>query len=84
MLAEITGMMAPRLAVRAFHRPVGGLTRTAIRNVAAYAAELLGRGQLNSLLDTAVLQRTLEKKVNWDQLRDNLDAVRAGLTARAS
>ena len=73
MLAEITGMMAPRLAVRAFHRPVGGLTRTAIRNVAAYAAELLGHGQLNSLLDSAALRRTLDKKVNWGQLRDHLD-----------
>ena len=50
-----------------------GLTLTAIRNFASYSAELLGRGQLNSLLDTAALRRTLEKKVNWDQLRDNLD-----------
>ncbi len=50
-----------------------GLTRTAIRNVASYLAELLGRGQLNSLLDTAALRRTLEKKVDWAQLRDNLD-----------
>jgi len=51
-----------------------GLTRTAIRNAASYFAELLGRGQLNSLLDTAPLRRTVEKMVNWDQLRDNLDS----------
>ena len=50
-----------------------GLTRTAIRNAASYLAELLGRGQLNSLLDTAPLRRTAEKMLNWDQLRDNLD-----------
>ena len=50
-----------------------GLTRTAIRNTASYLAELLGRGQLNSLLDTTPLRRTLEKMINWDQLRDNLD-----------
>ena len=50
-----------------------GLTRTAIRNAASYLAELLGRGQLNSLLDTAPLRRTVEKMLNWDQLRDNLD-----------
>ncbi len=48
-----------------------GLTRTAIRNAASYFAELLGRGQLNSLLDTAPLRRTIEKMVDWDQLRDN-------------
>ena len=51
-----------------------GLTRTAIRNAASYFAELLGRGQLNSLLDTAPLRRTIEKMVDWDQLRDNLDS----------
>ena len=61
-----------------------GLRRTAIRDVTAYCAELLGRGQLNSLLDTAALRRTMEKKIDWDQLQDNLDggkgwAHRAGI-----
>jgi NTE family protein len=50
-----------------------GLTRTAIRNIASYLAELLGRGQLHSLLDSAPLRRTAEKMINLDQLRDNLD-----------
>jgi NTE family protein len=50
-----------------------GLPRTAIRNVASYSAELLDRGQLNSLLDTAPLRRTMQKRLDWDHLRDNLD-----------
>ena len=66
-----------------------GLRRTAIRDVTSYLAELLGRGQLNSLLDTAALRRTLEKKLDWDQLRDNLDGGKgwahgAGIVATSS
>jgi NTE family protein len=51
-----------------------GLGRTAVRDVTSYFAELLGRGQINSLLDTAVLRRTMEKKLDWGQLRANLDS----------
>lgn len=51
-----------------------GLRRTAIRDVVSYSAELLlGRGQLNSLLNSAALRHTVEKKLDWDQLRGNLD-----------
>ena len=37
-----------------------GLRRTAIRDATSYLAELLGRGQINSLLDTAALRRTVD------------------------
>ena len=66
-----------------------GLRRTAIRDAISYLAELLGRGQISSLLDTAALRRTLEKKLDWDQLRDSLDrgkgwAHGAGIVATSS
>ena len=66
-----------------------GLRRTAIRDVTSYLAELLGRGQINSLLNTAALRRTLEKKLDWDQLTDNLDSGKgwahgAGIVATSS
>ena len=51
-----------------------GLRCTAVRDVTSYLAGLLGRGQINSLLDTAALRRTMEKKLDWGQLRDNLDS----------
>ena len=65
------------------------LRRTAIRDVTSYLAELLGRGQINSLLDTAALRRTVEEKLDWDQLQDSLDrgkgwAHGAGIVATSS
>ena len=50
-----------------------GLRSTAFRDVASYLGELVGRGRLSSLLNTAALRRTAEEKVDWVQLRDNLD-----------
>ena len=66
-----------------------GLRRTAIRDATSYLAELLGLGQINSLLDTAALRRTLEQKLDWDQLWDSLDrgkgwAHGAGIVATSS
>jgi NTE family protein len=66
-----------------------GLRRTAIRDATSYLAELLGRGQINSLLDTAALRRTVEKKLDWGRLRDSLDrgkgwAHGAGIVATSS
>ncbi len=53
---------------------VAGLRGTAIRNLTSYLAGQLGHGQMTSLLDTAPLRRTMDTRLDWQQLRDRLDS----------
>ncbi len=53
---------------------VAGLRGTAIRNLTSYLAGQFGHGQMTSLLDTAPLRRTMDTRLDWQQLRDRLDS----------
>jgi NTE family protein len=55
-----------------------GLPVTALRNAAAYAGQLVGGGRhLRSLLDSAPLARTMERRLDWDVLNGTLRSGRS-------